>query len=601
MDYVMTEDELSTDDGPPDASSELSFPSPPTHAFDPTGLVCGEASGHTEGTANEESDQAVASTPRDTGDGSNDGENDAIAQLIAAMEADGRMAQTGMTPKDVSRIGSHFGPATTEKLVDYRIANKITTPVHMEVNRTATATDNNGQHPVQEGNTAAAFMTPMKNGKGKAIQLTPTFRPSPGITIHQPFPTSASNLAMEDTGSPALFSHIIGTVLGQNDKSPIRRALLYEGFDSLPSLAAMDDRIIESLSFRDGDQEVSGLGTISDDDAKLLRGFRKFIALCISQGKTLASDWYQMTGNDFEMFRYQCLPESQWEPTVAPTADVSGTLSTNRDDAMSPTDDDDGNISPIPFSIFNHGPSTLLSLPTTPVAQPGEMGQQDAGTGGNEDTSLDTSLVRLEDLLDQAFQGGMERGIAKATAYLSDPASAHGENPFELDDLLAKAIAFGEAYGISTKLIAVLCYSGQHPIASGHQAETAGMHTPPATVPTQSPATVTKGNSARAPQTTVLRSILRTPTIGFPTVASHVPNAPMVESMLENLTLLRSWKYPHGATEPNFVVGYPLKRTRQDEGEETNPKVKMRSSTPWGMVDQQSGSPTSNEWGVSII
>lgn len=333
IDYVMTKDELSTDDGPADAGSELSFPSPPTHAFDPTGLVCGEASGHTEGTANEGSNQVVTLTHGSTGNGPNDGENNAIVQLIAAMEADGRMTQARVTPIDVRRIGSSFGPATMEKLVAYRIANGITTPVHMQATRTATTTNNNGQHPVQERNNPAAFTTPMKNEKGEAIQLTSTFCHSPGITIHQPLPTATPISATGYTGSPALFNHILG-----DGKSPLKRALLYEGFNCLPSSAAMDDHIIETLSYRDGDHLGAGLATISDDDAKLLRGFRKFIALCNKQGKTRASDWYQVTGNNFEMFRYQCLPESQWESTVAPMLDNCGTLSTNCNDGASPTE-----------------------------------------------------------------------------------------------------------------------------------------------------------------------------------------------------------------------------------------------------------------------
>jgi hypothetical protein len=192
----------------------------------------------------------------------------------------------------------------------------------------------------------------------------------------------------------------------------------------------------------------------------------------------------------------------------------------------------------------------------------------------------------------------MERGIDKVTAHPINPAVFHGENPFELDDLLDKAIAFGEAYGISTKLI-TLGYPGQHPTPDGHQVKTAGMYTPPTTIPVQSPTTVTKGKSARAPQTTVLKSILRTPTIGASPMAAHAPDAPLVESILDDPTLFSSWKYPNGATEPNFVAGHPPKRTRQDEEEGTNPKVKMRSNTPWCMMDQQSGSPTSNEWGVS--
>jgi hypothetical protein len=62
----------------------------------------------------------------------------------------------------------------------------------------------------------------------------------------------------------------------------------------------------------------------------------------------------------------------------------------------------------------------------------------------------------------------------------------------------------------------------------------------------------------------------------------------------EKIQITLSFHHIREAIASGFV-------TRQDEEEGTNPKVKMRSSTPWCMMDQQSGSPTSNEWGVSII
>jgi hypothetical protein len=53
---------------------------------------------------------------------------------------------------------------------------------------------------------------------------------------------------------------------------------------------------------------------------------------------------------------------------------------------------------------------TTIVVPVTPTTQDGEMEREglayNATLGNTKDKSLDTSMVQLEDLIDQAFQTG---------------------------------------------------------------------------------------------------------------------------------------------------------------------------------------------------
>lgn len=161
MDYAMSGGEV--DDTGPSNDTEMSFPSPPTQAFKPIALVCGETVEHGE------PNQVIPST------------------LVCVTNG------TSVAPTD--------GGAS------------------------------------------------MKNAKGEAIQFTSSLEHAPGTVIHQPLPWAVPTNGT--TKSQVLFDHILDGVLDRGDESVLKRALIQEGFDSLPSLAAMDDRLIGSLSFLD--------------------------------------------------------------------------------------------------------------------------------------------------------------------------------------------------------------------------------------------------------------------------------------------------------------------------------------------------------------
>jgi hypothetical protein len=577
MDHMMIGEDPTSDGEQP---AEMSFPSPPTHDVNSNTLLCGETAD------GEGSTQTVSSTFVGVVTGTGDGENNELDNGIPT--------QGGMTPSDLRRITSKFGPATTKRLL------AGTTGHSFAVGRI--------DH-------ADAFTTPMKNGKGETIQLTSSLKYSSDATVHQPMPLMASNSIPgdEQRGQRELFNHILNNVIGRGDNSVLKQAVLQEGFNSLPSLVAMDERLIGTLSFfRDG-HPTSMLTTVSEDDANLIRAFRLFVESRDKQGKSLDSDWWQVTGNDFEMFRYQQSPESQWEPTIAPMVDDSGELSTL------PIFQDRG-LSPTPFSIFNQDASTLVTLPATSM--------NGATLDDNRDTGLDYSPIRLEDLLNKAFQAGVERGATLMDTHAHDSTGL----PFGIDDLLAKTIAFGEAYAKFTQLIALCCSPNNGHLTGDLQLDdmpdtgdgTTVIHTPEDSIIGRPTPMVMNGKPVKNHETPVLKGILRASTYAVkPKVlyASQSPTSgetmgspfplgpgnyskptqePTMEMMLENPILLSSWKYPKGVTTTNFVASHPLNRTHQGDVTDSNPKVKMRANTPWCVADSQYYEhPTSNEWGVS--
>jgi hypothetical protein len=516
----------------PIANTGISCPSPPTKAIEQISLVCGETAEHTGAISNGESNQLIPSK--------------AVAAEATISTFHIEMANT--VTKDVNGqvLGGSDGMTT----------------------KMATTSGDNTKDVV----TTDAFMTPMKNVVGKTIHLTSSLKHAQGNGVHQPAPLTAPSILKKNGRyqSQPLFQHILNEVFGRDDESILKRALVQEGFDDFVSLATMDDQDIDELGLFDGEKLIP----IDEGDANLIRVFREFVAIRHPHPTSLPyKNWFNLTGKEFALFRFQRYPLLQWEATVAPLPDSNG-------------------LSPIPFDAPDDHMDSLEALLFPTVSCHGENGQdgplQRATADVGDESPRAIASVRLKDVIDQAIQFGKARGFAKTRARLPDPTMAYeGTNPtsiaLELDDLLDKAIEFGEAYGTSVRLPDLCHESHKSTKADGVHGDWQVMHTPQPTVPTKPPVTVTKDNAVNALK---------------PSVAANTLGTPIALDYGEYSSAFA----PTELSTYHSLPGNTLKRDRQDEEGETTPKVKMRTCDSWCTIaSSQDGCPTSTEWGVSIL
>jgi hypothetical protein len=102
----------------------------------------------------------------------------------------------------------------------------------------------------------------------------------------------------------AQFDHVCNVVLCRNDGSLLKRALVQEGFDTIPSLLSIDDDMILSLAFKDGGSQAL---VINRGDLTLIKSFRNFAVTRATGGITVEDEWLTMTAEDFDAFRVRSL------------------------------------------------------------------------------------------------------------------------------------------------------------------------------------------------------------------------------------------------------------------------------------------------------
>jgi hypothetical protein len=102
----------------------------------------------------------------------------------------------------------------------------------------------------------------------------------------------------------AQFDHICNVVLRCDDESPLKKALVQEGFDDVPSLLSIADGTIPSLAYKaEGDRTI----VIRHGDMALVRSFWNFVMTRMASGITVEDEWLAMTAEDFDAFRVRCL------------------------------------------------------------------------------------------------------------------------------------------------------------------------------------------------------------------------------------------------------------------------------------------------------
>jgi hypothetical protein len=139
------------------------------------------------------------------------------------------------------------------------------------------------------------------------------------------FPSATATMVTRSQAR-AHFDHVCNTVLRRDDDSLLKKALVQEGFDTIPSLLSIDDDTILSLAFKD---EENRAVVINRGDVTLLKSFRNFVVTRTAGGITVEDEWLTMTAEDFDTFRVRSIGM----PSIAPwrnKANVATTETTSQ-------------------------------------------------------------------------------------------------------------------------------------------------------------------------------------------------------------------------------------------------------------------------------
>jgi hypothetical protein len=102
----------------------------------------------------------------------------------------------------------------------------------------------------------------------------------------------------------AYFDHVCNVVLRRDGDSLLKKALVQEGFETIPSFLTIDDDTISSLAFKDGSQQPV---CINRGDMTLIRSFRNYVMTRMASGITVDDEWLTMTAEGFDAFRVRSL------------------------------------------------------------------------------------------------------------------------------------------------------------------------------------------------------------------------------------------------------------------------------------------------------
>ena len=101
----------------------------------------------------------------------------------------------------------------------------------------------------------------------------------------------------------ASFNHVLDNVLGRADGTPLKMALSEEGIDDIFALSNLTDSAIDSLSYKNKDNE----GTVTPvrlADKMLLRAFLHFVINANMEGRTIVGEALNgITQEEFDSFR----------------------------------------------------------------------------------------------------------------------------------------------------------------------------------------------------------------------------------------------------------------------------------------------------------
>ena len=116
----------------------------------------------------------------------------------------------------------------------------------------------------------------------------------------------------------AAFQHVLDNVLGKDDSSPLKQAIVAEGFEDVFTMMTMDDTIIDTLVYDKSPTEINV--AVSRGEKTLAKGIQAYVRYLIANGNPLseAVDWMALTQQDFDLFRVKMTPVGTGMTTVGP-------------------------------------------------------------------------------------------------------------------------------------------------------------------------------------------------------------------------------------------------------------------------------------------
>ena len=106
----------------------------------------------------------------------------------------------------------------------------------------------------------------------------------------------------------AAFQHVLDNVLGKDDSSPLKQAIVAEGFEDVFTMMMMDDTIIDTLVYDKSPTEINV--AVSRGEKTLAKGIQAYVRYLIANGNPLseAAEWMALTQQDFDLFRVKMTP-----------------------------------------------------------------------------------------------------------------------------------------------------------------------------------------------------------------------------------------------------------------------------------------------------
>jgi hypothetical protein len=100
------------------------------------------------------------------------------------------------------------------------------------------------------------------------------------------------------------FDFIMTTILCQGTDSPLRKALLRDGFTDLEGIMCLGGRYIHQLKFPDDSSGIIILKKLADEDQRLIHCFVAFVRKKIADGNWILHDWQNLTEiTEFQEFK----------------------------------------------------------------------------------------------------------------------------------------------------------------------------------------------------------------------------------------------------------------------------------------------------------
>ena len=131
----------------------------------------------------------------------------------------------------------------------------------------------------------------------------------------------------------AAFNHAMDNVIGKDDTSPLKKAIIAYGIEEIHDLTTMVDSDIDDLVYNKSATETNV--HFSRPDRQLLRAFISYVGYTIHNGNALSDsdEWEAITRDDFSDYRIRKFNPAlrQFETTTpdsTPTIGTTGTVST---------------------------------------------------------------------------------------------------------------------------------------------------------------------------------------------------------------------------------------------------------------------------------